>query len=462
METKSNQPKPNGEKLLRVLAVTLVFSVMNASMFNVVLPVISAEFNLTPSKVSWILTGYMILYAIGSVTFGKLADKYRLKDLLTFGLIFFALGSIVGLMATEYWMIILGRVLQAAGASVIPATAMIIPIRYFPPETRGRALGTTAIGLALGAALGPIVSGVVTSVASWRFLFFLSVLPLITLPFFRKYLDDDKGADTKIDYLGGGLLAGTVSILLLAITQGNLVLGAVGAVLLILFIWRIRTADEPFIQPALFKNKSYTVGLIVAFLATSVSFGLPFITPQFLAKVNQLPPATIGLIMFPGAVAAAILGRQGGRLADEKGNPFLIYMSATFIFVGFILLSTFVGMSPYLIMVFLVLGSVGLTFMQIALSNTISRQLTREQTGVGMGLFSMLNFIAGATSTTLIGKMLDYHAPSFHLNPVPSNPNVFIYSNIFVVLAFMVLIVAALYRVQFGSASAKGKQPSKA
>jgi MFS transporter, DHA2 family, metal-tetracycline-proton antiporter len=132
----------NREKLLLVLAVTLVFSVMNASIFNVVLPVIGAEFHLAPSALSWISTGYMIVYAIGSVTYGKLADKYRLKDLLTFGLAVFALGSLVGLIATEYWMIILGRVLQAAGASVIPATGMIIPVRYFPPEKRGRALGT--------------------------------------------------------------------------------------------------------------------------------------------------------------------------------------------------------------------------------------------------------------------------------------------------------------------------------
>ncbi len=78
-----------GEKLLRVLVFTLIISVMNASMFNVVLPEISRQFQLSASQVSWIVTSYMIVYAIGSVTFGKLADKYRLKDLLTFGLIFF-------------------------------------------------------------------------------------------------------------------------------------------------------------------------------------------------------------------------------------------------------------------------------------------------------------------------------------------------------------------------------------
>ena len=97
MATETERVYPNGEKLMRVLAFTLVFSVMNASMFNVVMPTISKEFNIGAADVTWLLTGYMIVYAVGSVVYGKLADKYRLKDLLTFGLIFFALGSVVGL-----------------------------------------------------------------------------------------------------------------------------------------------------------------------------------------------------------------------------------------------------------------------------------------------------------------------------------------------------------------------------
>lgn len=457
METIANQ-KNNGEILMRILALTLVFSVMNATMFNVVLPVISLEYNLSPSQVSWMLTGYMIVYAIGSVTYGKLADKYRLKDLLTFGLLFFAIGSIVGFLATQYWMIILGRVLQASGASVIPATAMIIPVRYFAPEKRGKALGTSAIGLALGSALGPIVAGLVTSLFSWRFLFFLSLLPLITLPLFRKYLDDERGHTGKIDLIGGALLAGTVTLLLLSITQGKWLLFFAGLVLMILFLFRIRMATEPFIQPSLFKNKSYTFGLVLAFLTTSLTFALPFMTPQFLTKVNHLSPAVIGLIMFPAALSSALMGRKGGKLADKKGNLLLVHTATSLLFACYILLSSFVGTSPLLIMIFLIFGNLGQTFMSIAMSNTISRTLTKEQIGVGMGLFSMLNFISGATATSLIGKILDYNKTEFHFNPIISNKAVFIYSNIFFVLAFLIIVVAFLYSKQFGPAQQKMKK----
>lgn len=445
----SDSAMENSNKLLRVLVVTLIFSVMNGTMFNVALPEIALEFNLIPSQVSWIMTGYMVVYAIGSVVFGKLADQYRLKDLLTYGLLIFAFGSVVGMFATEYWMIILGRVLQASGASVLPATAMIIPIRYFAPEQRGRALGTSAVGLALGNAFGPVVAGMMASFGSWRMLFLISLLPLLTLPFFRKYLDDEKGNAGSIDFLGGGLMAASVALFLLAITESNGLFFVTGLVLLVLFIIRIRTASQPFIQPGLFRNKSFSVGLIIAFFATALSFSVMFMTPQYLSVLNELSAGSIGFVLFPAAIASALLGRKGGKLADERGNFFVVTTAAFLMLVCFGLFSTFVGVSPIIIAVILILGNVGQTFMQIALSNTLSSTLTKEHTGVGMGLFSMLNFISGAIAMSLIGKALDNQLTSIQLNPFVTNPAAYVYSNIFLVLTVLSIAIWLLYRLQF-------------
>lgn len=448
MEPTSALRERQANKLLRVLVFTLIISVMNASMFNVALPVIREQFHLAPSQVSWMLTGYMIVYAIGSVTFGKLADKYRLKDLLTYGLIAFALGSVIGLSASQFWMVIAGRLFQAAGASVIPATAMIVPVRYFSPEKRGRALGTTAVGLALGAALGPIVSGIVSGLVSWRYLFALSILAVLVLPFFRKYLDDETGSARKIDFVGGLTLAGTVASLLLAITKGSWLLFGLGVVLFALFVWRILTAAEPFVQPSIFRNRSYTLGIGIAFVLTGLNFGIPFMAPQFLAVLNHLSPLTVGIVLFPSAICAALLGRRGGKLADEKGNLFLFLLAAALILLSFIVLSSVVGMSPVWIACFMIFGTVGQSFIQIAMSNTISRTLSKEQTGVGMGLFAMLNFIAGATATTLIGKALDTGSSSLRLNPFAPG-DALLYSNILVILGGLLIVATAVYYAQF-------------
>ena len=133
-------------------------------------------------------------------------------------------------------MVIVGRIVQAAGASVIPAIAMIVPVRYFSAESRGRALGTVAIGFSLGLAMGPIIAGVVSSTWNWRVLFVISLLSLLTLPMYRKYLDEEKGVARKIDFIGGLLLAGTVAILLLALTNGSIWLALVGTITLIFLI----------------------------------------------------------------------------------------------------------------------------------------------------------------------------------------------------------------------------------
>ncbi|MBP3963022.1 MFS transporter [Paenibacillus lignilyticus] len=449
--------KNTGELLLGIMVFTLIISVMSANMFNVVLPTISKEFYLTPSQVSWMITGYMIVYAIGSVTYGKLSQSYSLKSLLTFGLLFFAIGSIVGLVAIEYWMVIAGRIVQAAGASVIPAIAMIIPVRYFSTERRGRALGTVAIGFALGSALGPILAGVVSSAWNWRILFVISLLSLFTLPLYRKYLDDEKGVAGKMDFIGGSLLAGAVALLLLALTGGNIGFALAGAIILFFFILRIRYASAPFINPALFRNRPFSFGLLITFVMLGINFAIQFITPQLLASVNHLSPVFIGMVMLPSALVAAFLGRGGGKLADDKGNPFLVYTAASLLIIGFICLSSIVGMSPVYIAIFLIFSVLGQSFMQIAMSNTVSRTLSNEHIGVGLGLYNMVTFISLAASTATIGKVLDFGTSAVRINPIPQDSTTFVYSNIFLALAVLIVLMASLYYVEFGRAAKMSK-----
>lgn len=436
------------ERLIRVLAFTLILSSMSATMFNIVLPGIAADFGLSFSQVSWVSSAYTLIYAIGSVIYGKLADTYKLKHLLTFGLSLFAVGSVMGLAAQSYAVLLIGRIVQAAGASVIPATAMIIPVRYFPAETRGRALGISATGLAVGGALGPVIAAFVTSAFNWRFLFGVPLLVLFTLPLYRKYITDGRGEGKRIDWLGGGLLAGSVAALLLAVTQEQWPYGAGGVLLLAAFVWRIRRAAEPFVQPRLFANRKYTAGLVLAMLVMSIGFSLPFLTPQLLSAVNGLSTGWIGFAMVPGAAVSALLGRSAGKLADRKGNIVLFYIASTMMFACFALLSVFVGVPPIAIALLLVLGNVGQMFLQIALSSTISRTLPKEQTGVGMGLLSMLNFLVGAVSTGIYGKVADLGAATAW-NPLNVYPHAALYSNLYLVLALLYIVIVAAGRRMF-------------
>lgn len=94
---------------MRIVMFTLVLSAMSVLMFNFVLPEISKAFNLTTAQVSWVTSSYALIYGIGTVIYGKLADRFELKNLLTFGLLFFAVGSLIGLVSQTYWMVLVGR-----------------------------------------------------------------------------------------------------------------------------------------------------------------------------------------------------------------------------------------------------------------------------------------------------------------------------------------------------------------
>lgn len=437
-------------RLIYILALTMVLSSMSATMFNIVLPKMSEEFQLSYSQVSWVSAIYLLIYAIGSAVYGKLADLFKLKSLITFGLVFFSIGSLIGLASQAYWMVLLGRILQACGAAVIPATAMIVPVRYYAAERRGWALGITATGLAIGSAIGPVVSAMLVSFADWRWLFCLPLLLLFTLPMYRKYLSDEQGDGGRLDWLGGALMAGTVACLLLAVTFESWLMAAISAVFFLLFVIRIRTAEAPFVNPRLFRNSSYTLGLAIAVLVVAVGYSLPFLTPQLLAEVHKLSPGLIGFVMVPGAAVSAFLGRKGGKLADVKGNSTLYSLASGLLLLCFFLLFLFAGMPPVLLAAFLIFGNVGQMFMQIALSNTISRTLPQEQAGVGMGLLSMLNFLAGAVSTGVYSKIVDQGA-SFSLSPLHALPDSYVYSNIYLVLGLTILLAWMMYSIRFGS-----------
>lgn len=436
-----------GVILMRLMMFTVTLSSLNALTFNVVIPEISEEFNLTLAQVSWLSSAYTLIYAFGTVTYGKLSDRIQLKSLLTFGLSVFAAGSLIGFISQTFWVALLGRCLQSVGAAAVPAIALIIPVRYFTPGKRGTALSMTAVGVALGGALAPVVSALIVSFANWRWLFLPSLLLLLLLPLYRQYLEHEpkKDSPTLFDWLGGGLLAASISLLLLGVTNQVWSYLPFGFITLILFIVRIRAVKEAFVQPQLFRNKQYAVALFMSFTISSMGISLYFLTPILLSDVYRLSSSWIGFAMVPAAVTAAILGRKGGKLADRKGNRYLFSVASSCLMTCFVLLSTFTGASPFLIPFFLIFGNVGQSFIQIAMSNSISRTLSKEQIGVGMGFFSMVNFIAQGMAAGIYGMIAEQGA-SFHWNPLHVAQQGGLFSNIYLTLAVLHLAILLMYR----------------
>ncbi|NHN29550.1 MFS transporter [Paenibacillus agricola] len=406
-------------RLIQALCFVLFFSVMNATMFNVALPNIAADYQLKPSSVSWIVTGYSVLYALGSLLFGKLADKYPMKRLITIGLLLFAAGSVLGFFSTSYPVVLMARFIQAAGASCVPALVMLIPIRFYPPEKRGAVMGVIASTIAFSSGIGPIVGGFIAGHFHWTGLFLLSVAAPIALPFIRKSLPHEVlRQGEKIDLIGAGALGISVTAFMLSVTQSNVWWLLTGIIMLVLFVVRVNSVSNPFIRLSLFRISGFTNGLIVAFVGMFTVFGIFLTVPMLLSSIHHMNAQSIGFVMFPAAIIAVFMGRLGGKLVDRRGTRFTLYVAFSMLTIGLLCLSAVSGLLPWVIGLSLIFLNSALTFMQSSLAKEVSSALPKEQTGIGMGIYNLIIFMSGAISGAVMSKVVEFNWGSVNFTAV--------------------------------------------
>ncbi len=436
------------KRLIRLISLILIFAVMNGTMFNVAIPDIQSYFDLSSSEVSWVLTGYIMVYAVGALLYGKLADYYPIKSILTFGITLFSLGSLLGFFSPNFFTLIIARILQAAGGATIPALGFVIPARFFPQE-RGKIFGVISSTVAFASGAGPIVGGTVGGWFDWRFLFLFSVASIFALPFLRRWVPEENSKKGSIDFIGAGLFSGAAASLLLFVTTLVYWLPFLFAVFTGLFIWRTIKANEPFIRPDILKNKYYTVTILTSFLGTSVLFGLLFVIPIMLRQLYDMSTLGIGMVLFPGAIIAGFLGRLGGELVERRGGEFVVVLALCLLGGGSFLISTFAGYAPWVVALALLVTYIGFPLIQSSTANILSSILSLRETGVGIGIFNLLNFMAGAVSSAVFGAVLEFKNVSLTLNPLSKHGDNIIFSNLYICLVLVAAAALTLFLITF-------------
>ncbi|OBW90806.1 MFS transporter [Gallibacterium salpingitidis] len=441
--------KQQQKSLLIVLAFSLIISVMNGTMFNIVLPNIREEFALSSVLMGWFSSSFLIVYAISTAIYGKCTERFSLKTLLIFAFIVLLIADILGYLGQNYASMLLARVLQATGTAIIPTLGMIIPARYFAVEERGFAFGMTATGAALGAAIGPMIAGFVAQYFSWRALFLLSLILVLTLPLYVKNLPNEQGKKVAIDFVGGIFLACGASSILLAITQFNVIFLLFSLVAWVLFVIRIHHTKTPFIHPSLFKNTKFIIMLCFLFIFIFVGAGESFLAPLYLSEVYQLSAGKIGTLIFPAAIITAAMGVVGGKIVDKMGALFLLSLASLMLLLYFVGTALILGYSEIWIAVLLVFGVLGCSYLTMSLSNFVSYLLPEQQIGIGMGLFSLVNFMAYAFSSVVCSKLLDLHFNVVAINLLPTGTNAVVYSNILLFLALIYVVGMIVFKLKF-------------
>jgi DHA2 family metal-tetracycline-proton antiporter-like MFS transporter len=413
----------NMKKSVPWIYYILFFAVLNESVFNVSTPSIAKQFGLDASGVSWVITIFIVVFGMGSVIFGKLSDIFSVKKLITLGIVLYSLGSVLGFTFQSWYpAVIVARAVQGAGASAIPALIMIMVARYFTQEERGKMFGviTSTVSFAIG--IGPVLGGYIAASFHWAYLFLVPLPVIIAIPFFQKLLPKEERGTGKLDVPGAVLMGIVVSTVILFTTEASWFYLLAAVIALVLFIVRIRRAKEPFVDPALFANPLYRSGLIIGFLIFSSVLAMMFVIPLMLSKMYGLSTEKIGLIMFPGAFSAVIFGRVAGNMTVKRGSHFVVYLGLALIALSLLLQSSSIGHWVWYIGAALIIMYIGFSFMQTALTESITQILPPHQIGVGMGFFNMTSFISGAIGTAIVAKVLEKALLDFPLHPLFGTP----------------------------------------
>jgi MFS transporter, DHA2 family, metal-tetracycline-proton antiporter len=403
--------------LLAVLISTVFVAVLNTSMVNVSVPSSQEDFGASEGQVGWVITGYLLIYAVGIPLYGRVSDLFSLKRTFALGLVVFAIGSLFCALAPNLPFLVFGRIVQAAGGAAVPALASASVAKVLPPGHRGTALGLIFSSVGVGAAVGPVVGGVVDSTLGWHYLFYGTLLlTLILIPFaLRELPHTETSEDRSFDLPGGILLGLAAGLFLFGITQGQVAGFAsvtwgsfvVAALAAVGFAWRITTASHPFVSPALFKNTGFVAATMVGFFSMLANISSLVFVPLLISTVNGLSSGAAALALTPGAVALAILAPFAGRLSDRIGFRAPVFAGLLVMLLSVLFLSTFgAGASPIVVAVGMLGLGTGFAFVNSPATNAAAAALGREEAGVGLGIYQALFFLGGGTGPAVIGAFL--------------------------------------------------------
>ncbi|MEH7418697.1 MFS transporter [Neobacillus drentensis] len=205
-------------KLILIWSVTILLVVMNTTMFNVALPFILKDLSINSTMGSWLVSGYSIMFAISTLTFGRLSDFVPLSRLLLHGICLLGISSVIGFFSTNFFILLGVRILQAAGAGAVMGLSMIMAGRYIPLSRRGKAMAIIASAASLAFGLGPVQEGVITQYLGWNYLFVVTIFSVLSIPFFLKLLPNEVIKKGHFNLLGAILTGLVVTGLLLFLT----------------------------------------------------------------------------------------------------------------------------------------------------------------------------------------------------------------------------------------------------
>jgi EmrB/QacA subfamily drug resistance transporter len=417
-----------------IVMIGTLMSALDASIVNVSIPAIMADFGSSLDDIEWVITSYMLAFAALMPLTAWLRDRVGHKQLYIASLIVFTLGSVLCGVAWNLPSMIIARVIQAIGGGAITPTGMAMITETFEPHERGRALGFWGMGAVMGPAFGPTVGGYLTKHFGWPSIFLINLpIGVMGVIFALKILKPDvphQSNHRKFDASGFLFLALFLVTFLLGVSKGESE-GWTSAYVVTCGIFATLGFAGFLLVESLVQNRIMELSLLkepvfaACFMLTAVRsialYGGTFLLPIFLQNYKGLDEVDSGLLLLPGSLIMGVLMPFAGRLGD-KMSPRLMgligFALLGFFFIEYRNLST--ETSNWGIVWPTIIRGIGIAMLIAPLTATAMNAVPKKQAGMASSMLNIIQQIGGSIGIAVLSLIL-HRRSAYHLNHIGSD-----------------------------------------
>jgi len=396
----------------------LFILMLDSTVVALALPEIRKDVGASAEGLQWVMNAYLLTIAVLVVTAGRLGDMFGRKRVFLAGMLLFAVGSVVSGAAGDQSALILGRILQGAGAAPMLSLSLALVCNVFPATEQPRALGIWAAVSAIALAIGPLAGGLLIEV-EWRVIFWMN-LPVaaigVAITLAAAPESTDPGAGRRIDWSGLAALSLGLTAVVLALVQSRqwdaatiAALAVLGVAALLAF-WRIEhRVAAPIVEFDLFRNGPYFGASAAAFALVGSYWAVMFFQPQYLQDVRGHSPVLAGAMILPVTAPMIFVSPFSGKLIGRFGARRLMTAGMLCGLAGLLVLTQIGGDSPYLLLLvgYLLFG-IALGLVYAPMSTAAMAAMPGEKVGIASGVLAMDRVLAGAVALAAAGAA--FHA----------------------------------------------------
>lgn len=407
----------HGLALLVIAAATLLV-VLDSTIVTVALPTIRTSLDFTPAGLEWVITAYSVAFGGLLLLGGRAGDLYGRRRMFMIGIGIFSGASLLGGLAINQAWLVAARAVQGAGAAIAAPAALSLIATTFPEgAARNRAMGVYATVAGSGGALGLALGGVLTQVASWRWVFFVAV-PIGALVLYAapRTLAESSTRTGRLDLPGAVTATGGVALLVYGLIQatqsswgspGTVVPLAAAAVLLATFVVVESRTPHPLLPLRILANRNRSAAYVITLAIGVGLYGVSFFLMLFVQNILGFSAIVAGVGFLPLAVAIGVLAATMGRLATRIGTRMGVVCGPLIAAAGAAWLSftTHTSGSYLGIVGPMILLGAGLGAAVVPLTLTAIAAVRPTEAGIASALVGAGQQIGGSTGLAVLGTV---------------------------------------------------------